>query len=1388
MATVIDKLLVQIEANAAQLQAEMAKAGTATKTFGKEAGAIAQKANPIGQRYTQASLAIASAAENMARAGKVGGEGLKQIITQGANMAFLFGPTGALVGAIGVASLAIIEVFRRTEQETRKVVDEVRRLATAAREATGDAAASRLTTIDKDVARLKREIDELEQRKARAGGVLGRTGIQAELNERRGQLTERENDRLLAQQQLQVETRRLQAEELRGLQLLARANQATADELQRKQAIESALRSELRQTNITLERRVQILGLLGKLETNDRTKVAAARAKEEADRFARDFEQAFSDLFAKAKAGQISMAEYDRIVRDLGDSFRDHLKQPTSEQIALFDALVAQSDGVRAGLRDLGAREAARELAELQASLTPSIVDDVALAYEQLKERLDDLQVPPERAQSLLALQRALGDVKVHAEQTDQAISDIERSAISSMDAQLGLLRLLDDTEQELLQLRAVVVAPGEAEATAARIAGLMAEIEKLKQRIKALGGSIEVSLDTDRARDFATSLSDAAGFAFGLSSALLGADDLLSKMLGSTVQVAGGFARIAELAKEAGGAKNLFSTAGGVASALPAIGQIFGGVLSAVGAARQESKDAEERSREQSALLTKSLEALRLRIGDLLGVQSSGRALRGIANAISVSGVDQGFNTRGLSGDEVVDRVHAKRIAFEEALRKAGLSFDDVKRAAEEFGIAGNLGVNAYRALREAILSADLSAFGEGFAGRMRQLEIEARIDPSAFDGIEGLLKRLRVLTDPTDGAPAIARALEGLDLTTSEGRAAAIANLGETLRNLQSLELEDLGGLSLDEFVEEILRAIEAIRAASPAVVDPADRFAAAIEAFGVAVELGSLTAEEKLDRARALFTDLFPELAAGVDTSSADAFRESIRGIIDGFAADGELTAAEQAQIAVLRALLGAFEGATPAAEAFVDALAVLADRFVIFETSARDQLAAFVGAITSDESMAENAGFALLHGILEGIDLATAEGQDELKRRARFIFDLLAEGGVTEEEQVVIDALKRILGLAGEVADEAARAAADAAAEAARQAEVARRRRQGILDGAERRIRLDDVEDPAEQLRIRLDALREAFPALAAAMGDIDPATQEGRDALEAWIRAIAGSPAELEALAAAMGISVDELLDALLGLEEGADSAAAKVLSLADKLAQAFDAAEFDAELEGITDPLERLRRTSASVSNVLPELADLFRQFDLGTAQGRAGAEAALIALGKSTTDAAVRAAVLKLLQQIRAVPADGLGSPGAGGGGVTGGGGGRANVASAASITEVSANRLIDLTLREVVAVEQMVGLLSASLARTLQVPGPIAPPALPSFLGGPTAGGASAGGGGVQIVVQLGPVFAGPVNAGDPGELGRIMQGGLLQLVQQELATELLVALRRAGIARSN
>lgn len=117
----IKQLLVEIDGSTEKLRkalkdGEQQVAGFATKSqaAGKAAGA---GADAIASKQANAARAIASATETIARQGKVSGEAAKQLISQASGVAFAFGPQGAIAGAIGIATLAIVSMFARTREE-----------------------------------------------------------------------------------------------------------------------------------------------------------------------------------------------------------------------------------------------------------------------------------------------------------------------------------------------------------------------------------------------------------------------------------------------------------------------------------------------------------------------------------------------------------------------------------------------------------------------------------------------------------------------------------------------------------------------------------------------------------------------------------------------------------------------------------------------------------------------------------------------------------------------------------------------------------------------------------------------------------------------------------------------------------------------------------------------------------------------------------------------------------------------------------------------------------------------------------------------------------------------------------------------------------------------
>lgn len=79
-----------------------------------------------GRQVGGAMRQIAGGAEMVARQGKVTGEALKQVIASGAEMAFMFGAGGPIVGALAIVGLAIYEHITGRMKEARDEINKAR--------------------------------------------------------------------------------------------------------------------------------------------------------------------------------------------------------------------------------------------------------------------------------------------------------------------------------------------------------------------------------------------------------------------------------------------------------------------------------------------------------------------------------------------------------------------------------------------------------------------------------------------------------------------------------------------------------------------------------------------------------------------------------------------------------------------------------------------------------------------------------------------------------------------------------------------------------------------------------------------------------------------------------------------------------------------------------------------------------------------------------------------------------------------------------------------------------------------------------------------------------------------------------------------------------------
>lgn len=126
------KVRDDIRASLGQVNNDLSRVG---ETLGKnlEASAarsaraiesVATSADLMGTRSARAVQGVTRGLEVMARTGTVSGRSLDQIIAQTSRLALGFGEGGLLVGAIGIGTAAIVEMFNRTRKELEKTQEE----------------------------------------------------------------------------------------------------------------------------------------------------------------------------------------------------------------------------------------------------------------------------------------------------------------------------------------------------------------------------------------------------------------------------------------------------------------------------------------------------------------------------------------------------------------------------------------------------------------------------------------------------------------------------------------------------------------------------------------------------------------------------------------------------------------------------------------------------------------------------------------------------------------------------------------------------------------------------------------------------------------------------------------------------------------------------------------------------------------------------------------------------------------------------------------------------------------------------------------------------------------------------------------------------------------
>lgn len=364
----VEQLVVELDARTAAFEQRLATAEGKLGGFKRSAGETGQVVGSIGNRAQNAALAVANAAESMARSGKVAGEGLRTIVNQGAQAAFFFGPQGALVGAIAVAGLAIVEIFQRTKKETQDILDQLD-AAVAQRE--GRVRRKQQETIDAERQRLLAEIATLQNVTPNA-----KTGIDDTAAQRATEIKKLQEE-LKKLGTLQGElSRQITDEQEQALGRLVQSGKATADQLKDAAAQAARLRKELEGIPDTPAGRVQRVGIQSRIDalTPKGPSIAASVNKD-----LQEAERAAEEFLRKRAAIQKEIAEL--VVQATGD---------------MADDIALELDRFEQRLREAGINES--EIASLVALKKAALaakkgIEDVLKA----KEKLDVGTGPRER-------------------------------------------------------------------------------------------------------------------------------------------------------------------------------------------------------------------------------------------------------------------------------------------------------------------------------------------------------------------------------------------------------------------------------------------------------------------------------------------------------------------------------------------------------------------------------------------------------------------------------------------------------------------------------------------------------------------------------------------------------------------------------------------------------------------------------------------------------------------------------------------------------------------------------------------------------------------------------------------------------------------------------
>ena len=843
----------------------------------------------------------------------------------------------------------------------------------------------------------------------------------------------------------------------------------------------------------------------GTLQTPEQKAAEAKRQRDAAKRAAEEQADAVATLTENVRQLGEAQKNANDPIAQAADRYDDLLATLDRAAAKFPKAIEAWNDlrtsvtemrkaAVETAKADLGA-----QLAKQVAALSATALDDYLLDVERMNklteeainttENLTDAEREQRRAQ-LAAIKAGQASAAALIKETEHIETVMQRldaltadGFISAEDIRLSVAELDKLEARETAALDQFAIGSKDREAAEKN---LLAIQQKRRELWAKLTAENPFAIEADAARETAEAqqaallraqrmvdtVRSAASAAISLASAFGAVSDETARTLEHVTGLGVGIAQIFTGNKAAGGLQ--------VASSLTSL------VASAIGgpaAAREQRRRTDFENAQAIADLERT-------VGDLARLSSlTGREIGAMTEFVTA--------VVGRAGEA---GAHRKVGDVNVLAAQFGISGDELKSFAASLGVTIDGTVGSFRRLQEAIKALDLAALGEGFRGQLRMLETLEQASGETVEPLDALVARLKLLAGP-EGAPAFARALKGLDVTTEAGRAEALRRLMDLLTNIATIDVKDLGGLEVDEFVQQMLDTIGRLRDLGPptALEAFADAFALLSERFEVE---GASAATRVADLAQ-LFAATFDELAflATGDTPPAiEVLRDRFRMFFAEAASDSEITDAENAILDAFRAMLAAMEDAAResaaeqerlAQEAAEEAARAADERARVGDLRVRELRAR--GEDAAAEALARQLAneAELAAARLEGVSDATL-AQIELVHALEASADAAARDAAAQLE-------------AQRQAEAAAKAAADALRE---QQRIADAQRAAEDDLRVRQLRASGADEAADAVERQIAAERELAALRTAGVSEATIAQYALVQALEEAARAAA----------------------------------------------------------------------------------------------------------------------------------------------------------------------------------------------------------------------------------------------------------------------------------------